>query len=77
MSHRKCTLDLLTETSMLGGCLTDAPIEFNCILGNSDDQVLVDKYQYQCLVGKLIYLSHTCPDISFAVVLSPVYADSL
>ncbi|TYJ96248.1 Cysteine-rich RLK (receptor-like protein kinase) 8 [Cucumis melo var. makuwa] len=34
---------------------------------NSDDQVQVDKEQYQRLVGKLIYLSHTCPDISFAV----------
>ncbi|KAL4010313.1 hypothetical protein IC575_030164 [Cucumis melo] len=36
-------------------------------LGNSDDQVPVDKEQYQRLVGKLIYLSHTRPDISFAV----------
>ncbi|TYK10665.1 Beta-galactosidase [Cucumis melo var. makuwa] len=35
--------------------------------GNSDDQVPIDKEQYQRLVGKLIYLSHTRPDISFAV----------
>jgi hypothetical protein len=26
-----------------------------------------DKGQYQCLVGKLIYLSHSWPDIAFAV----------
>ncbi|KAA0057708.1 reverse transcriptase [Cucumis melo var. makuwa] len=52
---------------MLGCCPADTPIEFNCKLGNSDDQVLVDKEQYQRLVGKLIYLSHTRPDISFAV----------
>jgi len=32
--------------------------------GDSD---LVDKGRYQRLVGKLIYLSHTRPDISFAV----------
>ena len=52
---------------MLGCRPADIPIEFNCKLGNSDDQVSVDKDQYQCLVGKLIYLSHIHPDISFAV----------
>ncbi|KAA0053629.1 Beta-galactosidase [Cucumis melo var. makuwa] len=67
VSQRKYTLDLLTETDMLGCRPADTPIEFNCKLGNSDDQVPVDKEQYQRLVGKLIYLSHTRPDISFAV----------
>ncbi|KAA0037323.1 Beta-galactosidase [Cucumis melo var. makuwa] len=67
VSQRKYTLDLLTETGMLGCLPADTSIEFNCKLGNSDDQVLVDKEQYQRLVGKLIYLSHTRPDISFAV----------
>ncbi|KAA0063166.1 Beta-galactosidase [Cucumis melo var. makuwa] len=67
VSQRKDTLDLLTETGMLGCRPADTPIEFNCKLGNSDDQVPVDKEQYQRLVGKLIYLSHTRPDISFAV----------
>ena len=43
MSHRKYTLDLLTETCMLGCRPADTPIEFNCILGNSDDQVSVDQ----------------------------------
>ncbi|KAL4025768.1 hypothetical protein IC575_014173 [Cucumis melo] len=67
VSQRKYTLDLLTETGMLGCRPADTPIEFNCKLGNSDNQVPVDKEQYQRLVGKLIYLSHTRPDISFAV----------
>ncbi|KAA0049857.1 Beta-galactosidase [Cucumis melo var. makuwa] len=67
VSQRKYTLDLLTETGMLGCRPADTPIEFSCKLGNSDDQVPVDKEQYQRLVGKLIYLSHTRPDISFAV----------
>ncbi|KAA0034028.1 Beta-galactosidase [Cucumis melo var. makuwa] len=67
VSQRKYTLDLLTETGMLGCRPADTPIEFNCKLGNSDDQVPVDKEQYQRLVGKLIYLSHTRPDISFVV----------
>ncbi|KAA0051109.1 Cysteine-rich RLK (receptor-like protein kinase) 8 [Cucumis melo var. makuwa] len=67
MSQRKYILDMLTETGMLGCHPADTSIEFNCKLGNSDDQVPVDKEQYQHLVGKLIYLSHTCPDISFVV----------
>ncbi|KAL0534655.1 hypothetical protein IC582_028946 [Cucumis melo] len=67
VSQRKYTFDLLTKTSMLGCRLADASIEFNCKLGNYNDQVLVDKEQYQRLVGKLIYLSLTRPDISFTV----------
>ncbi|KAA0050709.1 Beta-galactosidase [Cucumis melo var. makuwa] len=67
VSQRKYTFDLLTETGMLGCCPADTPIEFNCKPGNFDDQVPVDKEQYQRFVGKLIYLSHTRPDISFVV----------
>ncbi|KAL0561692.1 hypothetical protein IC582_002132 [Cucumis melo] len=53
---------------MYVGCRpADTPIEFNYKLGNSDDQVPIDKEQYQRLVGKLIYLSHTCSDIFFAM----------
>ncbi|KAA0061129.1 reverse transcriptase [Cucumis melo var. makuwa] len=58
VSQRKYTLDLLTETGMLGCRPADTPIEL-------DDQVPVDKEQYQHIVGKLVYLSHTCSDISF------------
>ncbi|KAL4038634.1 hypothetical protein IC575_002257 [Cucumis melo] len=67
VSQRKYTLDLLNETGMLGCHPADTPIEFNCKLGNFDDQVLVYKEQYQHLVGKLIYLSHDRPNISFVV----------
>ncbi|KAA0063808.1 putative mitochondrial protein [Cucumis melo var. makuwa] len=43
VSQRKYTIDLLTETGILGCHLADTPIEFNCKLGNFDDQVPVDK----------------------------------
>ncbi|KAL4029610.1 hypothetical protein IC575_007830 [Cucumis melo] len=66
VSQRKYTLDLLTETGMLG--CRPAILLLNSIkLGNSMIKFQVDKEQYQRLVGKLIYLSHTRPDISFAV----------
>ena len=67
VSQKKYTLDLLIETGMLGCRPADTPMEFNCKLGNSNDQVPVGNEQYQRLVGKLIYLSLTRPDISFVV----------
>ena len=36
-------------------------------LGTKEDCAPVDKGRYQRLVGKLIYLSHTRPDIGFSV----------
>ena len=45
----------------------ETPIEMNHKLGIFPDQVPTDKGQYQRLVGRLIYLSHTRPDIAYAV----------
>ncbi|KAA0066567.1 D-xylose-proton symporter-like 2 isoform X2 [Cucumis melo var. makuwa] len=67
VSQRKYTLDLLAETSILRCRPAVTPIEFNAKLGNSGDRVPVDKEKYQHLMEKLIYLSHTRPDISYVV----------
>ena len=39
----------------------------NLKLSNTKEDVAVDKEMYQRLVGRLIYLSHTRPDIAYAV----------
>ncbi|CAL9002382.1 unnamed protein product [Prunus brigantina] len=60
-------LDLLAETGMLDCKPIDTPSEQNHKLGLYPDQVPTDKKRYQRLVGKLIYLAHTRPDIAYAV----------
>ncbi|XP_038896526.1 uncharacterized mitochondrial protein AtMg00810-like [Benincasa hispida] len=65
VSQWKYTLDLLSETDMTGCRHVDTPIEFNAKLGDSIDKIPIDKERYQYLVGKLIYLSHTRPNISY------------
>jgi Reverse transcriptase (RNA-dependent DNA polymerase) len=66
ISQHKYALDLLRDTRMLECRPVNTPIEPNHKLsGEIGNQV--GKGQYQRLVGKLIYLTHTRPDISYAV----------
>jgi hypothetical protein len=58
---------MLKETGMLGCKIADNPIEPNKKFKESDGSSLVDKGRYQRLLGRLIYLSHTHPDIAYAV----------
>jgi hypothetical protein len=67
LSQRKYILDLLTETGMLGCKPANTPIEQNHKLFHCLDATSTDKARYQRLVGKLIYLSHTRPDIAYSV----------
>lgn len=45
----------------------DTPMEFNIKLNGEDGDPVMDKTNYQRLVGKLIYLSAISPYISYAV----------
>ena len=67
VSQRKYVFDFLAETGMLGCKPSDTPIEAG--RRSEDDGSFIDKKRYQRLVGRLIYLSHTRPDIAFAVSL--------
>ena len=69
LSQKKYVLDLLSEIGMLDCRPTDTPVVQNHGLGEFPNQTLINKERYQRLVGKLIYLSHTRPDIAYAVSL--------
>jgi hypothetical protein len=66
LSQRKYVLDLLTETCMLGCRPAVSPIDVKTKIG-ADAGEHVDRERYQRLIGILIYLCYTRPDISFAV----------
>ncbi|CAJ2657582.1 unnamed protein product [Trifolium pratense] len=66
VSQQKYIIDLLKETGMSGCRSADTPMDPNAKLWENGN-VPVDNGRYQRLVGKLIYLSHTRPDIAFSV----------
>ncbi|XP_071741390.1 uncharacterized mitochondrial protein AtMg00810-like [Rutidosis leptorrhynchoides] len=70
LSQRKYCLELLDEFGLIGSKPVGAPLETNVYVSyvpTQDDSFLVDITKYQQLIGKLIYLTMTRPDISFYV----------
>ena len=67
VSQRKYVLDLLKETGMLGCKPADTPMDSTKKIETEKDSAPVDRGRYQRLVGYLIYLSHTRPNIGFFV----------
>lgn len=66
LSQRKYTLDLLSDVGMLGCRAAPTPIDQNHKVTAQSGEPM-DKESYQRLVGRLLYLCHTQPDIAFAV----------
>ncbi|GJX04637.1 ribonuclease H-like domain-containing protein [Tanacetum coccineum] len=70
LSQRKYCLDLLSEFGLLACKPSATPLEHNLAITNEPtnvDKVLDIITEYQKLIGKLIYLTHTRPDISYSV----------
>lgn len=67
LSQRKYILDIITDVGYLGGHPVDFPIEQNHQLGKSKALLLLNPHKYRRLVGRLIYLSATRPDLAYAI----------
>ncbi|GJZ06282.1 ribonuclease H-like domain-containing protein [Tanacetum coccineum] len=70
MTQRKYCIELLHEYGLLAARPVDIPLPENTILScdeTENDKYLSDFTTYQKLVGKLIYLTNTRPDISYVV----------
>ena len=67
LSQIKYALDLLQETGMSACQPVDTPVEEGLKLCIDSNQVPVEKGRYQRLVGRLMYLAHTRPDLAYAL----------
>ena len=67
ISQQKYVTDLLAETEKIECKPVSTPMDPNHKLGEDKEELVVDKRMYQRLVGRLIYLAHTRPDIAYSV----------
>ena len=67
MSQRKYALDIFQHTSLIGARPEKFPMEQNLKLSSTEREKLNDRSKYRRLVGRLIYLTVTRPDIMYSV----------
>lgn len=67
LCQRKYALELLASTGMLACKPSSVPMVPNLKLSKTDVVILEDKERYRRIVGRLMYLTITRPDITFAV----------
>lgn len=66
MTQRKYALDLLNHANLLHTKPSAIPLNPTTKLNSTDGDLLPDPTLYRTFVGKLIYLTITRPDLSFA-----------
>jgi len=67
LSKRKYALDIIRETGLLGSRPSSTPLEENHRLALAEGPMLSNPNQYRRLVGRLIYLCFTRPDLTYSV----------
>lgn len=67
LSQRKYALDIIEDTGNLGCKPAATPLEQNHHLSKVESPLLYDPRKYRRLVGWLLYLLHTRPELSYLV----------
>lgn len=69
LCQRKYALEIISEAGLLGSKPTDFSLEQNHKLALAEERFLADPEKYRRLVGRLIYLSVTRPDLAYSVYI--------
>ena len=69
ISQQKYTKDLISLVGLTDDKVVDTPLEINVKYGREDGAALLDPTMYRKIVGSLMYLTVTRPDIAYAVQL--------
>ena len=67
LCQRKYALDILSEVGLLGAKPASIPVEQHHRLALADGRFLDDPERYRRLVGRLMYLCFTRPELSYCV----------
>ena len=73
LCQRKYALDIIGKTRLLGAKTASVPMEQNHRLGLAKGSELSYLDQYRQLVGHLIYLCFTRPELSYCVHILPQF----
>lgn len=67
LNRRHYALQLLKDTSFLASKPSSTPIDANVKLRKESGELLDDPAQYKRIIGQLLYLTITRPDLSYSV----------
>ncbi|XP_019095479.1 PREDICTED: uncharacterized protein LOC109130427 [Camelina sativa] len=67
LTQRKYALDIVADTGDFGSRPVHTPVEQNHHLATDDGPLLSNPKSYRRLVGRLLYLLHTRPELSYSV----------
>ncbi|GAU38555.1 hypothetical protein TSUD_320270 [Trifolium subterraneum] len=76
LCQRKYILDLLQDTGLLAAKPCSTPMQPQIQLHKGSGILLSDPTAYRRLIGRLLYLTHTRPEISYAVSKLSQFLDS-